>query len=547
MSEVQFIPKKVVTVIEPKRSTVVDKEKYRQKRVAAYCRVSTGSDEQLNSYETQKAVYSEMIASRTDWCLAGIYADEGISGTRADKRQRFQDMINDCLKGKIDYIITKSVSRFARNTVDCLEYVRILKARGIGIYFEEQNIDTLKNDSELYLVIYAGFAQSESESISKNITWSVRKKFEEGKVMIPYKKMLGYKKGTDGNPEIVPEEAALVERIFKMYLAGETPRSISDTLRNENIIIPNKSLSFTAGMITNILSNIKYTGDAILQQTITVDCITKTRIKNTGEEVPMYYVHNSHPAIISRELYNKAQEEKARRNTRTPKSLKTAITASGKYSKYALTDVLICGECGTRYRRCTWNIRGQKRIVWRCINRLENGTKYCKKSLTLDEEELHAAIVRAINRFNQEDSLSYMNLMTSTIGDAIGLNGNSDEIDLLKRRIDALNGRMVNLINGSIKDCEDIAAHEAEFKEISAEIDQLQKCIEAIEQSESNDDSKQQRLDELQGIIQNRSENADKYDDSIVRQMIECIKTFPDGKLEIILGGGYEISEYMNF
>lgn len=546
MSEVQFIPKKVVTVIEPKRSTVVDKEKYRQKRVAAYCRVSTGSDEQLNSYETQKAVYSEMIASRTDWCLAGIYADEGISGTRADKRQRFQDMINDCLKGKIDYIITKSVSRFARNTVDCLEYVRMLKARGIGIYFEEQNIDTLKNDSELYLVIYAGFAQSESESISKNITWSVRKKFEEGKVMIPYKKMLGYKKGTDGNPEIVPEEAALVERIFKMYLAGETPRSISDTLRNENIIIPNKSLSFTAGMITNILSNIKYTGDAILQQTITVDCITKTRIKNTGEEVPMYYVHNSHPAIISRELYNKAQEEKARRNTRTPKSLKTAITASGKYSKYALTDVLICGECGTRYRRCTWNIRGQKRIVWRCINRLENGTKYCKKSLTLDEEELHAAIVRAINRFNQEDSLSYMNLMTSTIGDAIGLNGNSDEIDLLKRRIDALNGRMVNLINGSIKDCEDIAAHEAEFKEISAEIDQLQKCIEAIEQSESNDDSKQQRLDKLQGIIQNRSENADKYDDSIVRQMIECIKTFPDGKLEIIFGGENEIFEHIN-
>lgn len=543
MSEVQFIPKKVVTVIEPKRSTVVDKEKYRQKRVAAYCRVSTGSDEQLNSYETQKAVYSEMISSRTDWCLAGIYADEGISGTRADKRQRFQDMINDCLKGKIDYIITKSVSRFARNTVDCLEYVRMLKARGIGIYFEEQNIDTLKNDSELYLVIYAGFAQSESESISKNITWSVRKKFEEGKVMIPYKKMLGYKKGADGNPEIVPEEAAIVERIFKMYLAGETPRSISETLRNENIIIPNKSLSFTAGMITNILSNIKYTGDAILQQTITVDCITKTRIKNTGEEVPMYYVHNSHPAIISRELYNKAQEEKARRNTRTPKSLKTAITASGKYSKYALTDVLICGECGTRYRRCTWNIRGKKRIVWRCINRLENGTKYCKKSLTLDEEELHAAIVRAINRFNQEDSLSYMNLMTSTIGDAIGLNRNSDEIDLLKRRIDALNGRMINLINGSIKDCEDIAAHEAEFKAISDEIDQLQKCIEAIEQSESNDDSKQQRLQELQGIIKSRSENADKYDDSIVRQMIECIKTYSDGKLEIIFGSGYIINE----
>lgn len=177
--EVTKVPKKIVTVIEPKRSMTVDKEKYRQKRVAAYCRVSTDSEEQLISYANQKKVYTEMIASRKDWCFAGLFADEGKSGTRADKRPEFNKMINDCLAGKIDYIITKSVSRFARNTVDCLDYVRMLKSKGIGVYFEEQQIDTLKTDSELYLVIYAGFAQSESESISKNITWSVRKKFEE--------------------------------------------------------------------------------------------------------------------------------------------------------------------------------------------------------------------------------------------------------------------------------------------------------------------------------------------------------------------------------
>lgn len=178
--EVTKVPKKIVTVIEPKRSMTVDKEKYRQKRVAAYCRVSTDSEEQLVSYANQKKVYTEMIASRKDWCFAGLFADEGKSGTRADKRPEFNKMINDCLAGKIDYIITKSVSRFARNTVDCLDYVRMLKSKGIGVYFEEQQIDTLKTDSELYLVIYAGFAQSESESISKNITWSVRKKFEDG-------------------------------------------------------------------------------------------------------------------------------------------------------------------------------------------------------------------------------------------------------------------------------------------------------------------------------------------------------------------------------
>lgn len=260
--EVTKVPKKIITVIEPKRSMTVDKEKYRQKRVAAYCRVSTDSEEQLVSYANQKKVYTEMIASRKDWCFAGLFADEGKSGTRADKRPEFNKMINDCLAGKIDYIITKSVSRFARNTVDCLDYVRMLKSKGIGVYFEEQQIDTLKTDSELYLVIYAGFAQSESESISKNITWSVRKKYEEGTPVFMYKRFLGYKKGADGEPEIVPSEAAIVERIFNLYLAGETVDKISKMMQAENYDIPDKTISFSKGMIMNMLSNERYCGDA---------------------------------------------------------------------------------------------------------------------------------------------------------------------------------------------------------------------------------------------------------------------------------------------
>ena len=275
--EVTKVPKKIVTVIEPKRSMTVDKEKYRQKRVAAYCRVSTDSEEQLVSYANQKKVYTEMIASRKDWCFAGLFADEGKSGTRADKRPEFNKMINDCLAGKIDYIITKSVSRFARNTVDCLDYVRMLKSKGIGVYFEEQQIDTLKTDSELYLVIYAGFAQSESESISKNITWSVRKKFEEGTPVFMYKRFLGYKKGTDGEPEIVPSEATIVERIFNLYLAGETVDKISKMMQAENYDIPCKTISFSKGMIMNMLSNERYCGDAILQKSVTIDCIEKKR------------------------------------------------------------------------------------------------------------------------------------------------------------------------------------------------------------------------------------------------------------------------------
>jgi site-specific DNA recombinase len=539
------IPKKTVTLLEPKKSFVVDKEKYHQKRVAAYCRVSTDSEEQLTSYTNQMKVYTEMINSNKEWEFAGLYADEGISGTKADKRPQFKKMIDDCHKGKIDYIITKSVSRFARNTVECLKYVRILKAKGIGIYFEEQKIDTLKNDSELYLVIYAGFAQSESESISKNITWSFRKKFEDGTPIFQYKRMLGYRKGEDGKPEIVPKEAEVVERIFTMYLAGMTLEDIAKTLQAENMQFENKSFVFNRSTILSMLKNEKYCGDCILQKSVTIDPIDKVRKPNEGE-APMWLVENSHPAIISREIFHKAQEEMSRRKTISPVSKKYTMTSTGKYSKYALKDVLQCGECGTKYRRVTWSKRGKKKIVWRCCSRLDYGTKYCKDSLTVEETQLKRAIVRALNKFNSENEATYLMLMRSTIGDAIGLNGGSDEIDLLERRIDALNKRMLTLVNDSVENGSDIESHEDEFKAISEQIEQLRKRITAIQESQREDGELQSRLKEIQDTINEREANRDVYDDSIVRQMIECIKVFKDGRLLIIFGGGYEVEVNLN-
>ncbi|WP_322181499.1 recombinase family protein [Neglectibacter caecimuris] len=542
--EVTKIPKKRVTVIDPKRSVIVDKAKYNQLRVAAYCRVSTDSEEQLTSYNTQMKVYTEMISAKKEWTFAGMYADEGISGTRADKRPAFKRLINDCLSGKVDYIITKSVSRFARNTVDCIDTVRMLTGRGIGVFFEEQNIDTLKSDSELYLVIYAGFAQSESESMSRNITWSFRKNFEDGKAVFIYKKLLGYRRGEDGNPEIVPYEAEIVERIFNMFLAGQPVNVIAQTLRKENIQIPGKDLTFSKAMIMSILKNEKYCGDCILQKTVTVDCISKTRKVNEGE-APMYLVENNHPAIISREIFNRTQEEISRRNVSAPKSSRNCITASGKYSKYALTEVLKCAECGSNYRRCTWTSHGQRRIVWRCVSRLDYGKKYCKDSITVFETALQEAIVRALNRFNAENESTYLTLMKATIGDAIGINGGSDEIDLLSRRIDALNKRMMSMVNETIQSGLDIESNEDEFKEISENIEQLKRRIDAIRESQIEDGRLADRLEQIQNIIDQREENKDQYDDSIVRQMIECIKVHKDGKLTIIFGGGYEIEEYL--
>ena len=540
--EVTKIPKRTITVIEPKRSLIVEKDKYEQKRVAAYCRVSTDSEEQLTSYNNQMHFYKEMIAANPEWRFAGMYADEGLSGTRADKRPEFTKMINDCLEGKIDYIITKSVSRFARNTVDCLDYVRMLKARGIGIFFEEQNIDTLKSDSELYLIIYAGFAQSESESISKNITWSYRKSFEEGKVVFSYSKMLGYKKGEDGEPEIVPFEAKIVESIFHMYLGGATLREIFEAVKDDVAKVEGKKIQFSQQSVKNILLNEKYCGDAILQKSVTLDCIQKKRKKNTGE-APMYYVHNNHPAIVSRETFNKVQEEMTRRKVIIPATKKQTISPTGRYSRFALTDVLKCGECGSRYKRVTWSKKGKKKIVWRCTNRLEFGTKYCEKSPTIEEEALHQAIVRGIRKFNQQDAGLYLSMMKATIGEAIGHDGGSDEIDMLQRRVDALNQKMLNMVTESLKSGGDIETNEEEYKSIAEEIEQLKSRIQAIQEKVSVDENYESRIARIKSLIEERNANPNRYDDTIVRQMVECIKVYHDGKIEIIFGGGYTIEE----
>lgn len=540
--EVRKIAKKTVTVIEPKQTLLVDKAKYQQTRMAAYCRVSTDSAEQKTSYETQKQVYTDMIAKRKDWTMVGIYADEGISGTRADKRSEFNKMIKDCLAGKIDYIITKSVSRFARNTVECLEFVRMLKARNIGILFEEQNIDTLKCDSELYLVIYAGFAQSESESMSKNITWAFRKNFEDGKVVFNYSKMVGYRKGNDGNPEIIPEEAEIIRNIYDWFLAGKTPREIIDLLITDGIQTKCGKQKWSVGTIQSILRNEKYCGDAILQKTVTIDCISKTHKKNTGE-APMYYVHNNHEAIVTREQFNRVQEELLRRNTIVPKNASKAISAQGRYSRYALTEIMHCDECGSRYKRCTWAKKGVRKIVWRCMSRIEHGTQYCKNSPSLEESKLHQAIVRAINRFNQENETTYRLLMKASLSDALGIGGSNEEMELLTRRIDSLNKKMMALVSEAVAEGQSIDDNEGEFKEISDEIAQLNNRVSAIKELMTNDENAKNRLESINAKVEELKDGITEYDDTIVRQMIECIKVYDENKIEVIFGGGTSIIE----
>ena len=371
------------------------KTHYRVLRVAAYCRVSTKQEEQLNSYENQVEHYTERINSENGWTLEGIYADKGISGTSVKNRDEFNRMIRRCKQGKIDMIITKSIARFARNTVDCLKYVRLLNDLGVDVYFEEQGIHSNQPGAEFYITIYGSIAQSESENISANIKWGKAQAAREGKVVFRYKNFLGYRKGEDGQPEIVPEEAETIRFIYDRFLAGDSLKGIAKLLEEKGIKSPTGKAEWQFSTIQSILSNERYKGDAIINKTYITDCISKKVRVNNGER-PKYYVENSHPAIIDSATFGRVQEELARRSGKRKISRK-AKTEQGKYSsKYALTELLVCGECKSAYRRCTWTASGKKKIVWRCINRIEYAKKYCHNSPSVEESVLQRAVMAAI-------------------------------------------------------------------------------------------------------------------------------------------------------
>ncbi len=345
-----------VTVIQP----TITEEKSRMIRCAAYCRVSSDSEDQLNSFMTQLKYYENFLADSKTETLINVYADEGISGTQTKNRTEFKRMIRMCKNKKIDLVITKSISRFARNTVDCLEYVRQLKELGIGVIFEKENINTLTMTSEFMIALYGSFAQAESESISKNVSWGKEKAYREGRVQFRYKHLLGYKRGDNGEPEIVPEEAETVRLIFKLFLDGYSMKEIAITLKSLGKLNKYGDVEWRSNTISRILQNEKYVGDALLQKTFTVDCITHKIVKNHGER-PMYLVTDHHDPIVDRDTYNRVQQELAGRSSKRKISDKT-ITEQGKYSsKYALSELLICGHCGTPYRRTTWSARGKSR------------------------------------------------------------------------------------------------------------------------------------------------------------------------------------------
>ena len=527
-----------VTVIAPTIKTAANAtDQYHQLRVAAYCRVSTAQEEQLNSYQVQIDYYTDLINKKKEWKLVGIYADEGISGTQTKKRTEFNRMIRMCKQKKIDLILCKSISRFARNTVDCLEYVRQLKELGIGVMFEKENINTLKMTSEFMIALYGSFAQAESESISKNVSWGTQKAFQAGKVRYNFKYLLGYKKGKDGKPEIIPKEAEIIKRIFNMYLDGMSLVDIAKRLETDNVPTKFGKTNWNRASILSILKNEKYVGDVLLQKTYTIDCISHKAVKNNGER-PKYLVSNAHIPIIDRETYNLVQQELARRSSKRKKSDKTK-TEQGKYSsKYALTEIMVCDECGSAYRRVTWNVHGKKRVVWRCISRLDHGNRYCKKSPTLHEESLQRAIVKAINeRFGCEDDIR--KLLENNLTAIMSGNNTSElkEAEQRLKEIDTARSDYISLIAYGTNDEEEL---DCQFQRLYDEEQELKSIINLSPQKE-NDSKQSYRLKKWVESVNMGNCTVSEYDDMLVRKTIECVKVLSNNEILIYFTGGHEL------
>jgi site-specific DNA recombinase len=513
-------------------------------RVAAYCRVSTELEEQQSSYQAQIDYYTAKINANKDWTMVGIFADEGITGTLAKKRTEFLKLMNLCEKGKVDLVLTKSISRFSRNTLDCLGYIRKLKEKGIPIIFEKECINTMQMASEMTISLLGSFAQAESESISKNVTWGKRQSFRNGKVTFQYSRFLGYEKGEDGQPKIVPEEAAIVKRIFQSYLSGYSIAKIKSELEAEGIISGTGKKVWSTNAIRYMLQNEKYIGDALLQKTYITDFITKKSKKNQGE-IPQYYVTGNHEGIISKELFNLVQEEIARRASKRKVSQKATKTEQGKYSsKYALSELLVCGGCGARYRRVTWARNGKKKIVWRCISRLEYGTKYCKESPTIEEYRLQDAIMKAICGF-VEDKDELIDTLKHSLSVALGAEDNTIDTAAVYARIEELDSVMMDLVELSSHSSASADYFDTKFKEISDERTELQNRLRDHEQRQVIDQNNNARMKELFEILEQANFNLNEYDEALVKQLIAKVTVVSAEKIQITFKGGFEIEQQL--
>ena len=536
----EYAPVRTITKIEANPALTSRKDEYRRMRVAAYCRVSTDEEDQLNSLDTQVKYYTGKIAENPNWTMVGIYADEGITGTRTDKREKFLKLMRDCEKGKVDMILTKSTTRFARNTVDSLTWIRKLRAMGIGVYFEEQNLDSLKAENETLLGFFSVMAQSESESISANVKWGIQKRMKNGTYSLRFK-MLGLRKGDDGNPYIVADEAEVVRALFRMILDGASLGQLKDFLESNNIKTPEGKDVWSISVIRYMLSNEKYVGDVLYQKTFRTDCISKKAKVNRGE-VTRYLISNNHPAIIDRDTFNLVQAELARRNNKR-KKLDSAVTEQGKYSaKYALTELLVCGSCGGSFRRTSKSAKGKTTYYWRCVSRIEHGKTYCKDSAGIEEQMLHEAICRCLSKM-MANSGEVFSLIQSNLSYAVSGNNAALDVFSIEKQMNELKVDIQQMTELAARTEGDPERYEVELKKMFDQLVILRGKLDLAKSQASQSDSVNAEVARIMDILKQTDMSFTEFDDVTVRRLVECIQVCGNQKIIVTLKGGYQAEE----
>mgnify|MGYP003276267045 FL=1 len=510
----------------------------RKLRVAAYCRVSTELEQQQSSYDIQIEYYTRHIMQNPNWIFAGVFADDGRSATNTFRRDDFNQLMDQCLKGKVDMVITKSISRFARNTVDCISWVRKLKDKNVAVYFEKENLNTLDDSTEMILTILSSQAQEESRAISTNVKWGYARKFEKGEST--RQRSYGFRKAPTGEMCIVEEEAAVIRNMARWFLDGDSLERIKHRLEDAGIETTTGKKTWSTGTIYNILTNEKIMGDVLLQKTFTADYLTKRRVKNSGQQ-KQYYVKNHHEAIIPKTVYYKIQEEIARRSSLKKAGTRKGKTAQGVYSsKYALTGIMVCNECGAHYRRTTWAKNGKKVIVWRCINRLEHGTKRCHESPTLKEEVIQEAIMGKLHSLSiDQEEENFLNGVKEDILRAAKVVGGACTEVEIDKTIEELRDQLMDYVGMAAREHGGENWYSGRMRKLGLQISELKKRRESIREQEKIRDEYEYLDQEISRIIgETGGTSGAEFDNIFIRQIVREIRVISKNKLQIQLRTG---------
>ena len=524
----------------PATRNFLEKDRKVIKNVGAYCRVSTDTEEQQGSYNSQVNYYTEKIKSTPGWRFVKVYGDEGISGTNADNRPGFQEMMQDCENGKLDLIITKSISRFSRNVTVTLEVARKLRDKDIGIFFEKENLNTLHYTSESLLAIFSSLAQAESESMSENIKMGREFKYKNGECCYNMSKVFGFNQDSDGIVTINEEQAVVVKHMYEGYLNGMSIGGIIKDLQERKIPSPTGKEKWSPGTVERILSSEKYKGDFLTRKTFTVDPISKKKKKNTGQ-VSQYLIINHHPAIIEPEMFDMVQSEMARRGCIKKNDKKKHY---GKYSgKFPFNNLIICGDCGAKYRRTMWvEKNGDKKHVWRCVNRIQDGKKaHCRHSVSINDIYLTKKTVEAINIIYKSRS-RVKDILKCSIA---SLMGDTEQPMITKNtaRLEELSDLMRDAIfknaTGEMtpKELEKICY------EVKTESEKLRKENEEHEMTRKMKSAESSKLKQIFKAVDEMAEELTEIDNTLVRNIIEKMEVISEDKLTIWFIGdiAYEV------